>query len=82
MPDDSDRAAMTRDQLWAAMRRDSEGLRGLQQFLDEVKGLDDDAFAQATGVTDRAEAMALLDRLTRLLGELDQLTAQLHPDVN
>ena len=74
--------AMSRDQLWAAMRRDSEGMRGLQQFLTEIKGLDDAAFAEATGGTDRTEAMDLLDRLNGLLGELDRLTAQLHPDVN
>ena len=73
---------MSRDQLWAAMRRDSEGMRGLQQFLTEIKTLDDGAFPEAAGGTNRTEAMELLDRLNSLLGELNRLTGQLHPDVN
>jgi hypothetical protein len=59
------------------MQRDSEGMRQLQQYLDEIKDFDEASFAEATGGADRAEAMELLDRLNRLLGELDTLTAQL-----
>jgi hypothetical protein len=74
----------TRRELAAAMRRDAEGMRGLQGFLDQIKDLDDAAFAEATGGVDRAEAMELLDRLTRLLAETDRLTAELeqHPDAD
>ncbi|HLB24455.1 MAG TPA: hypothetical protein VJP07_10200 [Dehalococcoidia bacterium] len=73
---------MEREQLWAAMRRDSQGMRDLQGFLDSIRDLDDDAFAEATEGADRAELMELLERLNSLLGELDKLTAQLHPDVH
>jgi hypothetical protein len=79
---DGTEPAMSREQLRAAMQRDAEGMRGLQQFLSEIKDLDDAAFAEATEGADRAETMQLLDQLNHLLGELDQLTAQLHPDVN
>lgn len=79
---DNTEPAVGRDHLWAAMRRDADGMRGLQQFLTEIKGLDDAAFAEATGGADRTEVMELFDRLNGLLGELDRLTAQLHPDVN
>jgi hypothetical protein len=72
----------TREELWAAMRRDSQGMRDLQQFLDGIKDADDVAFAEATGGADRTDAMELFDRLNRLLAELGKLTAQLHPDVN
>jgi hypothetical protein len=64
------------------MRRSSAGMRDLQGYLDSIKDLDDKAFAEATGGTDRAEAMVLLDSLNHLLGELDQLTAELRPGVN
>ena len=74
--------APSRDQLWAAMRRDSQGMRDLQQFLDSLKHLDDAAFAEATGAADRAESNELLEKLTSLLAELDKVTAQLHPDTN
>lgn len=73
---------MSREQLWAAMRRDSEGMRGLQRYLTQIEDLDDAAFAEATGGIDRTEANELLERLDHLLGELDKLTGQLHPDVN
>ena len=74
--------APSRDQLWAAMRRDSQGMRDLQQFLNSLKHLDDAAFAEATGGADRPESDELLARLTSLLAELDKVTAQLHPDVS
>ena len=77
-----DETPMTREQVWAAMRRDADGMRGLQGYLDSIKDLDDDAFAEATGGADRAESMELLESLNKLLSELDQLTSQLHPDVN
>jgi len=73
---------MTREQLWSAMRRDSQGMRDLQQFLEQMKDLDDAAFAEASDGADRAASMELLDRLNGLLAELDKLTSQLHPDVN
>jgi hypothetical protein len=72
----------TREQVWADMRRSSQGMRDLQQHLNEINDLDDQAFAEATGGTDRGEAMVLLERLNHLLGELDQLTAELRPGVN
>lgn len=72
----------TREDLWAAMRSDSQGMRDLQHYLDEIKDLDDAPFAEATGGADRAESMQLLERLNGLLAELDRVTAQLHPDVN
>jgi hypothetical protein len=71
-----------REELWAAMRRDSQGLRDLQRYLNEIKDLDDQAFADATGGADRAETMELLARLDALLAGVDKVTAQLHPDVN
>jgi hypothetical protein len=64
------------------MRRDSQGMRDLQRFLDEIEHLDDDAFAAASDGGDRMELMQLRDRLRHLLSELDTLTAQLHLDVN
>ncbi len=72
----------TREELWAAMRRDSQGMRELQGFLESIKEFDDAAFAEATEGSDRSELMELLERLNHLLGELDKVTAQLHPDVN
>lgn len=74
----------TRRELAAAMRRDAEGMRGLQDFLEQVKDLDDAAFAEATGGVDRAEAMDLLERLRHLLAETDRLTEELeqHPDAD
>ncbi len=72
----------SREDLWTAMRRDSQGMRDLRQYLDEVKDLDDAAFAEATEGSDRAEMMELLAQLNKMLAELDKLTAQLHPDVN
>jgi len=72
----------TREELWAAMRRDSQGMRDLQGYLNEIKHLDDAAFAEATGGADRAETMGLLERLNHVLAELDTLTAGLHPEVN
>lgn len=56
-------------------------MRDLQRYLNEIKDLDDRAFAQATGGTDRTEAMLLVGRLNELLGERDSVLAQLHPDV-
>jgi hypothetical protein len=64
------------------MRRDGQGMRDLQGFLDNIKDLDDAAFAGATDGADRAELMDLLERLNKVLDELDALTTQLHPDVN
>jgi hypothetical protein len=72
----------SREELWMAMRRDSQGMRDLQAFLHDIKDLDDDAFAEATDGADRTETMAMLEKLNELLAELDKLTAQLHPDVN
>lgn len=72
----------TREQVWAGMRRSSAGMRDLQGYLDSIKDLDDQAFAEATGGTDRAEAMALLERLNSLLSELDNVTAELRPGVD
>jgi hypothetical protein len=79
---DATEPAMSREQLREAMLRDAEGMRGLQQFLAGIKDLDDAAFAEATDGADRTETMQLLDQLNHLLSELDQLTAQMHPDVN
>ena len=72
----------SREELWAAMRRDSQGMRDLQQYLNEIKGLDDASFAETTDGADRAEMTALLVQLNHMLAELDKITAQLHPDVN
>ena len=72
----------SREELWTAMRRDSQGMRDLRQYLDEVKDLDDASFAEATEGSDRAEMMALLEQMNHMLAELDKITAQLHPDVN
>jgi hypothetical protein len=78
----NEKAQPSREEVFAAMRRDADGMRGLQRYLVEIKDLDDAAFAEATEGSDRAELMELLDKLTQLLGELDQVTARLHPDVN
>ena len=78
----SSRTAPTREQVWADMRHSSQGMRDLQQHLNEIKDLEDEAFAEATGGTDRAEAMALLERLNSLLSELDHVTAELRPSVD
>ena len=75
-------AQPSREQVWADMRRSSQGMRDLQQHLNEIKDLDDEAFAEATGSTDRTEAMALLERLNSLLSELDHVTAELRPGVD
>ena len=64
------------------MRRSSAGMRDLQRYLNEIKDLDDEAFAEATGGTDRIEAMALPERLNSLLSELDNVTAELRPGVD
>ena len=64
------------------MRRDSQGMRDLQQYLNEIKDLDDAAFAESTDGADRTETLELLEQLNHLLAELDKVTAQLHPDVN
>jgi len=72
----------TREEVFAALRRDADGMRGLQRYLDEIKDFDDAAFTEATGGADRAESMELLDRLNKLLAELDELTAEVRPDVD
>ena len=59
------------------MVRDAKGLRDLQEYLASIKDFDDAAFADATGGADRAELMELLDRLTGMLAELDELTTQI-----
>jgi hypothetical protein len=64
------------------MRRDSQGLRDLKRYLDEIKDLDDQAFADATGGADRAETLELLTRLDALIAGVDEVAAKLHPDVN
>ena len=43
----------SRDELWASMRRDSQGMRDLQRYLNEIKDLDDAAFAESTDGADR-----------------------------
>jgi hypothetical protein len=73
---------MTREELSTAMSRDADGMRQLQQYLDEIKDFDDATFAEATGGADRTEMMELLGRLTKLLDDLDKLTAELHGDVS
>ena len=70
----------TREELAAAMRRDSRGMRDLQGFLDSIKDYDDAAFAEATDGADRAEMMELLAKLTSLLGETDKLIDKLYED--
>ncbi len=75
-------AKVSPDQLWAAMRRDFEGMRQLRDYLHGIKHLDDAAFAETTSGADRAEMSELLDRLNDLLAELDNLTAQIHPAAN
>jgi len=60
--------------------RAAHAVRPLRYSLDGVAAAPE--FAEATGGADRAETMEMLDRLNRLLGELDRLTAQLHPEVN
>jgi hypothetical protein len=59
------------------MQRDADGVQQLQQYLDEIKDLDDAAFAEATGGVDRSEMIELLRRLTNTLSELDKLTGEL-----
>jgi hypothetical protein len=81
MPD-SRREEATREELWEALRRDADGVRGLQQYFHQIKDYSDSAFAEATGGTDRAEAMALLAKLTQLIDDLEKLTAELRPDVD
>jgi len=78
----TEEAPMTREELADAMRGDADGMRQLQQYLDEIKDFDDAAFAEATGGADRTEMIELLGRLTNLLGELDKLTAELPGDVS
>jgi hypothetical protein len=63
------------------MSRSTEGIRELQAYLNEIKDLDDAAFAAAGG-TDRAEAMLLLENLNSLLGEVDKVLAELDPRVD
>lgn len=72
----------SRQEVFAALRRDADGIRGLQGYLDEIKDFNDAAFAEATGGADRAETMELLTRLNILLADVDKVTAQLHPDAN
>ncbi len=68
---------LTPQELAAAMRADSQGMRDLQQFLEGVQHLDDATFAVATDGTDRGEALVLLDRLKSLLAETDQLLSRI-----
>ena len=59
------------------MRRDSQGMRDLQQFLEGLRTTDDATFAEATDGANRAESMLLLDRLNKLLSDLDRLTTEI-----
>ena len=70
----------TREELAAAMRRDSRGMRDLQGFLDSIKDLDDAAFAEATDGADRAELMEMLARLTTLLADTDRVIDKLYDE--
>ena len=70
----------SREELAAAMRRDSRGMRDLQGFLDSIKDLDDAAFAEATDGADRAELMEVLPRLTTLLADTDRVIDKLYDE--
>ena len=68
---------ISREEIAVNMLRSSAGLRELQAFLSDASKLDDAAFAEATGGTDRAEAMELLERLNTLLSEMDGVIDQI-----
>jgi hypothetical protein len=70
----------SREELAAAMRRDSRGMRDLRDFLESIKDHDDAAFAEATDGADRAEMTKLLAKLTSVLAETDKLIDKLYED--
>ena len=69
------KADITPERAWSAIRRDSDGLRQLRDYLNTIKEFDDAAFAETTAGADHVEMMDLLHRIEDLLAELDKITS-------